>query len=65
MRKTGIKPEKPEDTDQVEKKNSVTVQYLHSYEPKNMPKRLAGYCLLNSYKTVTKNRKKTGETTCV
>ncbi len=32
--KTGIKPEKPEDTDQVEKKNSVTVQYLHSYEPK-------------------------------
>ena len=34
MRKTGIKPEKPEDTDQVEKKNSVTVQYLHSYEPK-------------------------------
>ena len=34
MRKTGIKLEKPKDTDQVEKKNSVTVQYLHSYEPK-------------------------------
>ena len=32
---------------------------------KNMPKRLAGYCLLNSYKTVTKNRKKTGGITCV
>ena len=34
MRKTGIKPEKPEDTDQGEKKNSVTVQYLHSYKQK-------------------------------
>ena len=55
MRKTGIKPEKPEDTDQVEKKNSVTVQYLHSYDAKSIPNRLRrwDFALLNHFLTVS------------